>query len=128
MTMYRKLTFFLLICFITFSAFAQKRVNILYVGNSLTYYNNLPELVNRIAKCDSVEITYRMLAFPNYALEDHLNEGHVITETKTGVYDFVVVQQGPSSSQVGRSMLVNDGLTLAKLCTENKSRLAFYTV
>lgn len=128
MTMRRKLIFLIALYFITLSAFGQKKVNILFVGNSLTYYNNLPELVNLIAKCDSVEMTYQMLALPNYALEDHWNEGRVITEIKTDKYDFVVVQQGPSSQQEGRTMLLNDGLKLAKLCAENKTRLAFYTV
>jgi hypothetical protein len=106
----------------------QKKVSILFVGNSLTYSNNLPVLVNLIANCDSVEMICKTVAFPNYALEDHWNEGKMVAEIKSGAYDFVVVQQGPSSQLEGRMMLINDGTRLAKLCKENKTQLAFYTV
>ena len=118
---------FFLTWFVTVSAFSQK-VTVLFVGNSLTYSNNLPELVKQIAKCDRVELTYRTLAFPNYALEDHLNGGQVTSEIKSRVYDFVIVQQGPSSQEEGRSMLLRDGLKFHKLCAENKTKLAFFTV
>lgn len=116
-----------LVSFIASPSRSQK-VNVLFVGNSLTYSNNLPEIVKQVAICDSVELNYKMLALPNYAVEDHLRDGHVVSEIKSGKYDFVIVQQGPSSQQEGRMMLLNDGLKLAKLCAENKTRLAFFTV
>jgi len=110
------------------SGFAQNKITVLFVGNSLTYSNNLPELVKQIAACDSVTLEYTMLANPNYALIDHWHEGIVITEIQSKKYDFVVVQQGPSSQPEGRTMLINDGLTFAKLCAANHSQLAFFTV
>jgi hypothetical protein len=123
----RKFFFLLLACSLVLPAQSQ-RLSILFVGNSLTYSNNLPEIVTQIAACDSVKMTCKILAFPNYALEDHLYDGRVIAEIKSRAYDFVVVQQGPSSQQEGRAMLLNDGLKLAKLCAENKTKLAFFTV
>jgi len=126
--MLKKIFFLFLIYSSVLSAFGQRKINVLFVGNSLTYYNNLPELVSLIAKSDSVQLTYKMLAFPNYALEDHLNDGLVPIEIKSGKYDFVIVQQGPSSQQEGRTMLLDDALEISRLCKENKTRLAFYTV
>ena len=46
-----------------------------------------------------------MLARANYALKDHWNEGELQSLIKSGNFDFVVVQQGPSSQAEGRAML-----------------------
>jgi hypothetical protein len=110
------------------SAFCQKKMNVLFVGNSLTYFNNLPEIVKRVAACDSVEFNYKMIALPNYAIIDHWNEGEIIREVNSKQYNFVVVQQGPSSQQEGREYLLNYGLKLDSLCDKNKAKLASYMV
>ena len=47
-------------------------IKILFIGNSLTYTNNLPELVEKLGEKSNVKIKTQMLAKPNYALEDHL--------------------------------------------------------
>ena len=46
---------------------------ILFVGNSLTYSNNLPEILEDIAKESGIEIKTKSLCFANYAIADHLN-------------------------------------------------------
>ena len=125
----RKRLYVLFVFIVLFSdAFAQKKTNILFVGNSLTYTNNIPELVKLIASCDSIELNCNSLSHPNYALEDHWNDGVAAKEIKSKTYDFVVVQQGPSSQTEGRLMLLNDGLRFANLCKENQTQLAFYMV
>jgi hypothetical protein len=72
-------------------------VRVLFVGNSLTYANDLPLLVSDIAKIDGVNFTYTTLAAPNYALEDHWAEGTIQKALKDGQYDFLIAQQGPSA-------------------------------
>ncbi|WP_243835860.1 hypothetical protein [Gelidibacter sediminis] len=52
-------------------------LSVLFVGNSLTYTNNLPKLVKKYAKQKGVHLTYKMVAFPNYSLEDHWNDGDI---------------------------------------------------
>lgn len=55
---------------------SETNMSILFVGNSLTYSNDLPTLVKKIAKEHGVKIDVNMVAFPNYALIDHWNEGN----------------------------------------------------
>lgn len=101
---------------------------VLFVGNSLTYTNDLPLLVTMLAKEKGVAVETEMLAFPNYALEDHWNDGllqQLIHEKK---YDFVVVQQGPSSQEEGRRLLLDYGLKIKTICDEQHTRLAFFMV
>jgi hypothetical protein len=101
---------------------------ILFVGNSLTYYNDLPSLVAKVGKDRGVEIKTDMIAYPNYALEDHWNDGAMQTLIATKKYDFVVVQQGPSSQADGRAMLLDYGARIKSLCITHNAKLAFFMV
>src|SRR5688572_18018901 len=75
----------------------QNTINILFVGNSLTYSNDLPALVAELAVMDQKKVTYKVIAPGGYSLEDHWNMGEVRKEIAKGVYDIVVGQQGPSA-------------------------------
>ena len=72
---------------------------ILFVGNSLTYTNDLPKLVVAFGKENGVEINTTILAYPNYALEDHWNDGQVQKLIAKYKYDFVVIQQARHTLQ-----------------------------
>lgn len=103
-------------------------IHILFVGNSLTYTNELPTLVSRIGKQRGVPIVTTMVAYPNYALEDHWNDGQIQKMIAKEKYQFVVVQQGPSSQADGRVMLLDYGARLKELCDKHKAKLAFFMV
>ncbi|GAB5537466.1 MAG: hypothetical protein Rubg2KO_37150 [Rubricoccaceae bacterium] len=72
--------------------------NVLFLGNSLTYTNNLPLMVENLAPTVGGEpLHVGMIAFPNVALEDLWNTGEARTALASGDWDMVVMQQGPSS-------------------------------
>ena len=102
--------------------------NILFVGNSLTYSNNLPNLVKAEAADNGIVIGTHMLAYSNYAIVDHWADGDVQELIASGDYDFVVIQQGPSSQQNGYDMLVNAGADYANLCQAHNVKLAYFMV
>lgn len=106
----------------------QKPTRILFVGNSLTYTNNLPKLVEISAKEKGIIIETKMIAFPNYALIDHWNDATVQKEIQTKRYDFVVVQQGPSSQDFGKDILIEYGKKYSGLCKENGVQLCYFMV
>lgn len=103
-------------------------VKILFVGNSLTYTNDVPSMVAALGRDHGTKIEKEVLAKPNYALEDHWNEGCLQTMIKSGYFDFVVVQQGPSSQADGASSLLEYGDRIQQLCKAHDTRLAFYMV
>jgi hypothetical protein len=80
---------------------------ILFVGNSLTYVNDLPLIVESLA--DSVpgltpdqRIAPAMAAFPDFALEDHWAEGTAVRAIDQGRWSVVVLQQGSSALEESR--------------------------
>lgn len=119
---------FFFCCQTTENEVAPLEIRVLYVGNSLTYTNDLPQLVQEIGTVERVKINYKSLLFPNYSLEDHWKEGKVQQEIESGNYDFIVAQQGPSALPESQVLLLEYTQKLADLCRKNKAKLALYMV
>ncbi len=101
---------------------------ILFIGNSLSYSNNLPLLVSIAGEKQQLDIATEIIAKPNYALIDHLEEGSLETKIENESFDFVIVQQGPSSQEAGRKLLFEAVQKLTKVCKKNQSQLAIFMV
>lgn len=82
-------------------------LRVLFIGNSLTYFNNLPRSLSSMALTAGDTIQVEMIAKPNYALIDHItyNSGAVAAISRGG-WDVVVLQQGPTTQPVNRDSLV----------------------
>ena len=102
--------------------------NILFVGNSLTYSNNLPALISKFALKRGILLTTKSIALPNTAISDHWESGDVHKAMEKEFFDFVVIQQGPSSQADGRNMLIGYGGRYKELCVRHGSQLAFFMV
>ena len=101
---------------------------ILFIGNSLTYANDIPGLVAQLGKENGAEITTEMIAHPDYTLEDHWNSGQLQNYLAGKHYDFVIVQQGACGPDDDRIILMDFGTRISRLCKKNNSRLAFFMV
>lgn len=106
----------------------ESEINILFIGNSLTYTNDLPKLVKKTTKEKGLNIQTEMVAKPDYALIDHWSDGIVQNLISKKNFDLVIVQQGPSSQDFGKEILIEYGKKIKKLCEENNAELAFFMV
>ncbi len=71
---------------------------VLFVGNSLTYVEDVPSRVVQIARqWGDTSVRVATLAAPNFALIDHWANGSLRTLLSRSNWEFVVMQQGPSS-------------------------------
>src|SRR6478672_1356008 len=79
---------------------------VLFIGNSYTYVNDLPGIIQALAdSAGGDRIAVETIAEPDYALVDHLAEGTAQREISKRGWAFVVLQQGPSSVEVNRDTL-----------------------
>lgn len=82
-------------------------IKVLFIGNSLTYVNNLPGTLSALALTAGDTIQVRMVAEPNFALIDHYVGGsNALGEIASGGWNFVVLQQGPSTTPINRDSLI----------------------
>ncbi len=88
--------------------FATGGIRVLFIGNSLTYYNDLGGMMVAVAvSAGDRDIRSATVAFPDYALEDHIAEGTALRSLRQSGWEFVVMQQGPSSLPENQLLLAN---------------------
>jgi len=104
------------------------RLDILFVGNSLTYANDLPRLVETILQHGQQEVgRIEMRAHANWGLQDHWSSRKTHKHLATHKWDFVVLQQGPSATE-GRPSLLRYSARFADKIRQNGGQPALYMV
>ncbi|MEK6301466.1 MAG: hypothetical protein AABO41_12150 [Acidobacteriota bacterium] len=104
-------------------------LRVLFIGNSLTYSNDLPAIVEAFAKATGQRpLACKTVAFPDFSLEDHWNKRDALKAIMKGHWDYVVLQQGPSASNEGRALLLEYSRRFAQETRKIGGRPALYMV
>ena len=106
---------------------AGAELSVLFIGNSLTYANFLPNLVQTVAEAAGHTLARRVHAWPGYSLEDHWQNGGeaVVLDARA---EFVVLQQGPSSLPDNQVHLATWAATFAPAIREAGGEPALFMV
>jgi hypothetical protein len=104
---------------------------VLFVGNSLTYFNDLPGTLAALARAAGDSIAVASVTRPGYALIDHLvapTASGALDSIRAARWDHVVLQQGPTSREIDRDSLVLVTRQLAPAIRAAGARPALYMV
>lgn len=86
---------FLLLLFVPF--FAQARdtdsLRVLWVGNSYTYYNDMPSTVRQIAATQKVKLSCTRFLKGGERLSGHLKNQKLLDAIAAGGWDYVILQE-----------------------------------
>ncbi len=105
-----------------------KRLHILFIGNSLTYFNDLPGILEELLKHTEIkEVKIESVTLPNYGLQDHWINSKVHTKIAENSWDVVVLQQGPSATE-GRPSLLEYSQKFAEEIKKIGGTTAMYMV
>jgi hypothetical protein len=105
------------------------RLRVLFIGNSLTYVNDLPGIVQGLADAAGGEpLVVAMVARPNFNLDDHADDGRASQTLAEGGWDVVALQQGPSSQPDSREQLRRSTAAWAAEIRKVGARPALYQV
>lgn len=88
-------------------------ISILFIGNSHTYFNDLPLTVRNRATGEGYDCRVTMLAHPGWFLAQHMTEPDVRFNILYGGYDYVVLQEhahpfGPEDKFRDAAVALND--------------------
>lgn len=89
----KRVVLFLFAMFVLASCTGSPDHNVLFIGNSYTHYNNMPEMVAEIADANGVSIETEMIAPGGAFLHEHLGNPEVLQAIQSGDYDIVVLQE-----------------------------------
>jgi hypothetical protein len=101
---------------------------VLFVGNSLTIQNDLPAILEALLKTAGWEgARVASLSQPGFGLEDHWHGGIARAAIRTGEWDVIVLQQGPSATE-GRPSLLEYSSRFAEEARDAGARVGLYMV
>jgi hypothetical protein len=103
-------------------------LRVLFVGNSLTAAHDLPELVRTMAAGAGVTMEVAARAPGGFSLADHWGDRSLRKLLAEGRFDFLVLQQGPSSQPESRRELLASAVRWAKEARRRGARPALYMV
>ena len=108
---------------------AKGKLRVLFIGNSLTYVNDLPAIVGALAEASGQgPFIHKSVAYPDLSLEDHWNRGDAQRAIAGEKWDVVVLQQGPSGLEESRKLLLEYTRLFAKEIRSSGAKPALYMV
>ena len=105
-------------------------LRVLFIGNSLTAANDLPEMVAALAASTSPALAFsqQSLTVPGFSLEDHWHRGEARRLLKSERWTHVVLQQGPSSLMESQVLLREYAARFAGEARANGTAVVLYGV
>ena len=101
---------------------------VLFIGSSLTYFNDLPLMVQAFAKAHGQDLYVETVAYGGFDLGRHWNKGKALPTLAQAAWDVVILQQGPSSLPESREHLRKWSAQFDPLIRKAGGRPALYMV
>jgi hypothetical protein len=120
----------LLLCGAAPAADGQPSARVLFIGNSLTYVNDLPAMIEAVAAQAGLKgrITCRAVALPGFSLEDHWNDGRALRALQQERWTLAVLQQGPTTLPESEASLRTYAKKFAFEASARGTKVALYGV
>ena len=103
-------------------------LRVLFIGNSLTYANDLPLIVQALSVAAGQKMQVESITGGGYSLDDHWSAGDAPKAIKSQKWDYVVLQHGPSTLASSRVELRNSAKKYDKIIRQAGGRPALYMV
>jgi hypothetical protein len=100
----------------------------LFIGNSYLYVQDIPGIVQALAdSAGGDKLAVETVAGPDMALIDHLGSGYAKGEVAKAGWEWVVLQQGPSSVEANRDTLRLAAKLFSGLIDTSKTKIAMFS-
>ena len=104
-------------------------LKVLFIGSNPTSRNNLPATVAQLAASAGLQECYCVaITYPGFALADHYYAGDAVTALEDESWDFVVMQQGPSTNPDAKNHLIEWTTFFNEMIEENGATPILYSV
>ena len=93
---------------------AQSNKKILFIGNSYTYVNNLPQMLHDFAIMNNDTILFDANTIGGYTFQNHCSDATTISKIKSQQWDYVVLQEQSQTPSFPPSQVQTDCYPYAK--------------
>ena len=108
--------FFFIFCFYLQS---QIKKSVLFIGNSYTSVNNLPQMIHDLAISKSDTLDFDQSVVGGYTFQDHCNNAATWTKIRSKKWDVVVVQGQSQEPSLSPSTVLAQSYPFAKQLTDS---------
>lgn len=105
---------------------ASPTLDILFVGNSYTYVNNLPAMVGAMLEAGHVTAHIEKSVGGGYTLERHIKDGKAASAIASRDWDIVILQEQSMRPCVEPEMTVRYAKELDKLIDKDRTKKIFF--
>jgi hypothetical protein len=105
----------------------ESQENLLFIGNSLTYYNEMPSLFQNIANAKGKEVNVEYYAPGGTGFVNHVYDNNVYDLFASRVWDVIILQPGtgesagaswPTDTTIFRGWMLMDSIRLYSPCAK----------
>lgn len=101
-----------------------KGQSVLFIGNSFTFYNDMPKLFGEIVKAsDNAPLKVSMCAFPGYSLRQHLEDKRTQDFLRDKHWDYVVLQDFSRNPIEKRDEMLDSCKKMKELLKDNSKKI-----
>ena len=101
-------------------------VDVLFIGNSYTYYLNMPEIVKVMAENKGHELNYIMHAPGGVGFEAHLSNPQCLKLIKSKQWDYIILQTKSIEPFLMPDQMVEFGSKLVRIAQDNCETILLY--
>jgi hypothetical protein len=106
---------------------AKPEIRILFIGNSFTFYNDLPRMVAQLAEAGGQRPLYYESETPGgCTLEKHWQDRRAVSRIQSGHWDFVVLQDQSEAPLVRRDAMIEYGKRFAAEIGKQRATTILY--
>ena len=113
-----KKSFFLLVI-LPLLSFGQLKKEVLFIGNSYTYYNNLPDLVNEIALSFGDTLVHESSTPGGSNFNAHSTNAQTLNKINQKQWDYVVLQAQSQELSFSHFQVANDSYPYAEILVDS---------
>ena len=113
-----KKSFFLLVI-LPLLSFGQLKKEVLFIGNSYTYYNNLPDLVNEIALSFGDTLMHESSTPGGSNFNAHSTNAQTLNKINQKQWDYVVLQAQSQELSFSHFQVANDSYPYAEILVDS---------
>lgn len=101
-------------CPISLAAQPQDSVRILWIGNSFTYFNDLPGMVQEIAASQGTKLSCTRFLKGGERFSGHLKNQKLIQTLKSGGWDYVILQEQSTIPAMSTTKVIRNVYPMAR--------------
>lgn len=111
-----------LILFLFSNFLSAQKKQILFIGNSLTYYYDMPKMLSELLNESSDKFNVVQLTFPGIQIQHYIENGGAKSKLEETNWDYVFLQTGTTGFLIPESVKINIIPSIEKILSFNKKK------